>query len=178
MGDGSGDSQRVWHEFVGKMFDNVSILDVGAGIGRSKDRLSRGGINRVTTQDINRALMLDVDMITNLNNIHDKWDVVTSFDVIEHDPSPSLFLYEMLYRATQGVFFSTPNHFLYPAPWHFKPTELCSLVAEREADHDHARWFLRHRVADSDVVAEVSKEKFLNNQDAYALGVYLPKVKR
>lgn len=179
MGDGSGDLQRVWHEYAGQMFNGVKILDVGAGYGRSKGRLSNSGTNTVVTQDINRALMTTVDLICDVRHIdfqEHKFDVITFFDVIEHVPDPSSFLAFTLSKATKGVVFSTPNFLLYPTPWHFTSEQLVRLVESTEGcDTAACRWFVRHRAGDLDSVSEVSRQIFLESADAYAFGVYLPR---
>lgn len=166
MGDGRGDLQRVWHEYVGKMFEGVTILDVGAGIGLSKARLSNRGKNTVTTQDIDRSKMLEVDCIAYLKDIDGQWDIVTAFDVIEHAPESAVFVDEMVARARKAIFLSTPNRHLYNGPWHFYPHELTFKSFE-------CRYLLRYREGDNDSIEEVNHDQFIESKSAYALGVLL-----
>lgn len=82
--------------------ENQTVLDVGAGLGRSKER-----IGNLTTQDT--CVGLDVDIHEPLEMITERWDWVTAFDVIEHVPNDIRFLYNMLEHCNYGVFITTPN---------------------------------------------------------------------
>lgn len=168
MGDGSGDLQRVWHEYVGKMFSGISILDVGAGRGLSKSRLANG-VNNVTTQDINRAMMSNVDVIAELSSLSNIWDLVTAFDVIEHATRPVDFLKQMRAVARQGIFVTTPNRLVYDHPWHFTAKDFAALT-----EHMPAYYYLRFKAGDSDRIEEVTRTAFLNTPDAHSLGLYWP----
>lgn len=173
MGDGRADSQRVWHEYVGKLVADKTILDVGAGIGLSKPRLENGGSNRVTTQDIDRSLMLSVDMVCNLHNMVmgiQKWDVVVAFDVIEHAPMPDTFLRQLVYLAREHVLFTTPSHKLYPHPWHFT-AEVVEAMAKRVSQQP--RWFARYKQGERDEIMELAEGTFLTDPSIYAFGVML-----
>lgn len=169
MGDGSGDTQRVWHEHVGRMFEGVTILDAGAGHGRSKSRLANGR-NAVTTQDINRALLDNVDIVVELGDMKGQWDVVTAFDVVEHAVYPNRFLRQIRSLARCGVFVTTPNAWLYPRRWHYYPEGFRDLICAWSTGSE--RWYLRYHHGEEDYVEEVSLERFLATKDAYALGVY------
>ncbi len=186
MGDGSGDLQRVWHEFVGAKLlaelsptEPLTVFDVGAGRGLSKPRLAQGR-HKVTTQDINRACMNDVDVIAELADFlrmpgPGLQDVVTSFDVIEHTVSPSVFIDNLLYLARKLAFFTTPNHALYPQPWHYTADGIRSLVEPAlKALPVTARWFCRYKAGEIDKIEELPLERFLHDDPhAYAFGVGL-----
>jgi len=126
MGDGTLDLQEVWHRFAGGLFHGQTILDVGAGIGRSKDRLSING-NIVTTQDTERSFIEKVDLIIDTDKISGTWSVVTAFDVIEHSSSPDRFLKTLWRLAERAVFFTTPNAAKSPAPWHWHLDQLIKM---------------------------------------------------
>lgn len=167
MGDGSGDSQAPWQEFFGLHYAGQSILDVGAGRGLSKDRLAAGG-NRVTTIEIERSRMLDVDRIADVRDVTGKWDVVTAFDVIEHVPDARAFLDRLIDRARRYVVITTPSYRLYPQPWHFSPAE----VAAWAADHK-ACWFARYKAGDIDRIEEIDQARHLSDPAIYAHGLEL-----
>lgn len=137
MGDGSGDLQRVWHEFAAELYaawrPGTTLLDLGAGVGRSKDRLSVAGL-RVTTHDIERSRMLCVDMIADPERIRGTWDVVTAFDVVEHATDPQRFLAAAWRLARWELFFTTPNVVASPAPWHWTLDELREMVRIYDRD--------------------------------------------
>jgi len=128
MGDGSGDLQRVWHEFAGTLFSNKEILDVGAGVGRSKERLSING-NTVVTLDTNRAYMTKVDHICYPEDMISKsFDIVTAFDVVEHTVNPERFVKTIWNIAREGIFVTTPNVAFSPGPWHYTEYEFIKLI--------------------------------------------------
>ena len=172
MGDGSGDLQRVWHEFAGGLFDGKTILDVGCGrAALSRERLARGGRNVVTLQDIDRAIMLVADLICDVKDLPGKWDIVTAFDVVEHVPDAAKFLKEIGRHAKDGIFFTTPAKLLYSQPWHFTPEEILDLAGE--AKPKGRRLFARWKSGDSDVVREVDERQFVTDPTIYAHGAYV-----
>lgn len=170
MGDGRGDSQRAWHEFAGLHFDGVSILDVGAGIGLSRERLARGGRNRVTTLDIERTRMGAVDIICDPRDLEGRWDVVTSFDVIEHVPDARAFIAQLVRLARRAVFVTTPAFRLYPHPWHFRPGEIES-IAESVPGPKRIAWFARYKSGDADTIEAISRERSFSDETIYAHGI-------
>ncbi|MEK7705629.1 MAG: methyltransferase domain-containing protein [Myxococcota bacterium] len=170
MGDGRGDLQAVWHVFAGEFFDGKTILDVGAAIGRSRERLSRGGQNRVTLQDIDRSLMPYVDIVQDVRDIEGKWDVVTTFDVIEHAADPDEFLNQCARLARESVMFTTPSYHLYTQPWHFKPAEII-VLARRNFPGWERLFFARYKEGDRDEVLPVSAETFAEDLTIYAHGM-------
>ena len=104
---GREDCQQGWQEFFGRAFRGASILDVGAGLGLSRARLSVGG-NTVTTHDV--AAVSEVDLRCPLSEIPaESFDVVTAFDVIEHVADPFEFLRELSRIARQAIVVTTPN---------------------------------------------------------------------
>lgn len=168
MGDGRGDLQRVWHEWVGQTTSGKTILDVGAGIGLSKARLERDGANRVTTLDIERSMMGRVDLIADPRDLCGKWDVVTAFDVVEHVPDAEAFLRQLARLAVEAVIFTTPAWQAYPQPWHFRPEEVLALA---RLIGRPSRTAIRYKDGERDEILEVPEETFLSDARAYALGV-------
>lgn len=107
--DGRSDSQGYWQILFGKLFSARSILDVGAGLGHSRERLAGPRhTNTVTLQDI--APGMPVDLNCPLDEIPDRsYDVVTAFDVIEHVPDDAGFLAHLCRIARERVVITTPN---------------------------------------------------------------------
>lgn len=104
---GREDCQSGWQEFFGRRFRDVSILDVGAGLGQSRKRLQAGG-NRVTLQDPGPGL--PVDHQGPLTQFADRsFDVVTAFDVLEHVADGPAFLAELSRIARTAIVVTTPN---------------------------------------------------------------------
>lgn len=105
--DGREDEQGGWQEFVGRLFSGVSILDVGAGLGKSRTRLAAGG-NHVQLQDV--APLLPVDLPIPIESIESaSFDIVTAFDVIEHVAEDVEFIKHVHRIASHFAFISTPN---------------------------------------------------------------------
>jgi glycosyltransferase involved in cell wall biosynthesis len=107
--EGRGDSQYGWQTLIGRLFHGKTILDVGAGLGRSRERLAGPHkSNTATLQDI--APSLPVDLTCTLAEIPDKsFDLVTAFDVVEHVPEDVAFVADLCRIARQQVVITTPN---------------------------------------------------------------------
>lgn len=105
---GREDYQHGWHEFFSKAFEKKTILDVGAGLGGSKNRMEKEG-HIVTTQDV--APKLPVDISIPISEIESKtFDIVTAFDVIEHIDEDLDFMKDLWRISVEGIFLSTPNY--------------------------------------------------------------------
>lgn len=105
--EGREDQQAGWQQYVGWLFWWCKILDVGAGLGKSRERLARNE-NTVTLQDV--APGLPVDITDPIETIPDKsYDLVTAFDVIEHVDDDLDFMFHLCRIARKWVFISTPN---------------------------------------------------------------------
>ena len=105
---GRTDEQKFWHQFVGNLYKNKRILDVGAGLGLSKARLGVNG-NSVTLQDV--APNLPIDLNCSIDHVlDDAFDVVTAFDVLEHVEKDTDFLTQLTRIAKENVVFTTPNY--------------------------------------------------------------------
>lgn len=102
---GREDCQDGWQNMIGHRFNDVSILDVGAGLGLSRRRL---GNNSITLQDI--GIDLPVDTVLPVGQIEsNSFDVVTAFDVIEHVVDDIEFLSQLCRISRHAVFITTPN---------------------------------------------------------------------
>ncbi len=176
------DLQKAWHEFVGKEYTNKnieSVLDIGAGWGKSKERLQNITEN-VVTQDINRALMTTVDIVDFPEHIESTFDLVTSFDVIEHIPVSirRQWIFDLFRLSNEYIFITTPNGKMHTQPWHFSPNEFLSIVSDglgvflEDVDFEY---FIRMKSNDKDIISNVQKDKFLA-EDSYALGLCLKRM--
>lgn len=162
------DLQKVWHKYVGKLFVNKTILDVGAGAGKSKERLSYNA-NRVTTSDVNRALMNTVDIIQYPEKIVGKWDVVTAFDVIEHVVDREKFLYAIQRLSNSFVFVTTPNWNVYPTGWHFTEHQFAKMMG---IPFYNLKYFVRRNGSDYCDILQVTEGQFLKrNQNNNHFGI-------
>jgi hypothetical protein len=170
MGDGSGDFQISWHTYFGKYFSSASILDVGAGIGKSKQRLQYN-LNNVTTQDINPDRKGLVDILQPIEEITTKFDYVVSFDVIEHVDDQYKFLIEKKRLSTIGVLDTTPNWYLYPRDWHFTSSQFYELYLGMFGDSYRYSYFFRIKTSDRDYVEETTQQSFLDDKTKYAYGI-------
>lgn len=166
------DLQAVWHEYVGALFFKKTILDVGAGRGKSKERMSVNE-NVVTTLDVNRNLMTTVDVIEDPWRLEGEWDVVTAFDVIEHVSHPTEFIYSCLARCKDVVILTTPNKHAVDHPWHFYPEEFEVLAGDSPQLSDY---FLREKTECSDAIHPVSRGEFLTASRKFiGLGIMVRK---
>ena len=99
------DLQADLHFFFDTLFMGKRVLDVGAGLGKSKVRIRH---NHVTTYEPSNACRALVDLST-LDDTTPPYDVVTAFEVLEHVENDLGFLRQLAALATQAVFLTTPN---------------------------------------------------------------------
>jgi hypothetical protein len=98
------DLQADLHFFFDLLIRGKTVLDVGAGLGRSKARLRH---NTVTTYEPSEVCSRLVDRSTPPHG--EVYQVVTAFEVLEHVEDDRRFL-DLLDRwASEAVFFTTPN---------------------------------------------------------------------
>ena len=97
------DLQADLHYACDWFFQGKQVLDVGAGLGRSKARMRH---NRVTTYEPSAACrgLVDRDTLPS-----EPFEVVTAFEVLEHVADDHGFLRLLDGLASQAVFLTTPN---------------------------------------------------------------------
>lgn len=174
------DLQATWHNFVADNFQNLgieSIIDIGSGWGKSRERLQKITPN-VKTQDVNRALMTTVDYVLQPRHLTKRYDLVTTFDVFEHIPDFEVdsWLLDLIRLTRKYLFITTPNGWVHTQPWHYKPMDFLKLVCavlnhhiiDKSITIEH---FLRYKMADSDIAKKVPQHDFLTSKTAYALGL-------
>lgn len=171
------DLQIVWHEFAVDYFKDKgigSIIDIGSGWGKAKERLQKITPN-VKTQDINRALMEIVDYVCYTKDIEDVFDLVTVFDVIEHVPDTELdmFLIDLHLMNDGHLFFTTPNRLFFEdkRPWRYSPIEFVELFNKSTNNYD-LNYFLRFKTGNSDKIHQVDKKDFIE-KNSYGMGIHL-----
>lgn len=129
--DGREDRQYGWQCYFGRLFRTSTILDVGAGLGKSRERLADLS-NRVTLQDIGPGLPVDIS--SDVSEIESRsFDIVTAFDVIEHVRGDIEFLSNLRRIAKQYVVITTPNFHVSRCanPYHcreYSPSELVMMA--------------------------------------------------
>lgn len=105
--------QMGWYDWTGKKYCiKKTVLDVGCGMCKGMKALREIGAEDVWGQDIdNRLEGLDKNlMICPLYQIPDKsYDVVTSYDVIEHVIEDIDFFNHLIRIAKETVIITTPN---------------------------------------------------------------------
>ena len=109
---GREDTQGQWQRAVAGYLNNCTLLDVGAGLGESKQRMAIRNIS-VTTQDIFPGAQVDLRApLRDIIDTGERWDAVTAFDVIEHVRDQEEFVLQMRELARRWVVLSTPNYLL------------------------------------------------------------------
>ena len=98
--EASYDDDRRRFLMLKKIIKGKKLLDFGCGAGgflmMAKDYASK--VARVEKQDALRALFNEknLDIFDNPDEIHDKFDVITMFHVLEHLPDPKSVIKELL----------------------------------------------------------------------------------
>jgi 2-polyprenyl-3-methyl-5-hydroxy-6-metoxy-1,4-benzoquinol methylase len=106
-GVGREDCQVGWHALAAERVRGLDILDVGAGLGFSRERLARTA-RRVRLQDPGPGL--GTDLSTPVEDLASgEAEAVTAFDVLEHVEDDRGFVEHLLRLATRAVFLTTPN---------------------------------------------------------------------
>jgi hypothetical protein len=104
---GREDFQGGWQRALAKRLPPGDWLDIGAGLGHSRDRITAAG-HRVTLHDL--APGLPVDLACPLADIPDQSaDIVSAFDVLEHVPEDTAFVAHLVRIARRAVVITTPN---------------------------------------------------------------------
>ena len=104
-GEGRGDCQWGWYDYVKTTFAGQTLLDVGTGISKIKERFTEA---TVTTHE--ESVELTADIHGSLDNVESKsFDNVTCFDVIEHVKDYGRLAYNMARISRRCVFLTTPG---------------------------------------------------------------------
>lgn len=130
--EGREDCQAQWQNAVASYINNASVLDVGAGLCQSLDRLCVRGL-RVITQDIFPGSKADMTCPIDLVP-HKSFDYCTSFDVIEHVPDYEGFFKQLARVSKRGFAISTPNYLVSKNLHRFHIREFCPDELPRLAD--------------------------------------------
>lgn len=109
--DLQSDAHRFFNEYLRVIVPKgTTILDIGSGQGRIRERLDPQFAARLTCHDVDARLLAKgwVDVV-GPQPPEGQWDFVTAFDVIEHVEDDKAFLEAMSSRAKLGIFLTTPN---------------------------------------------------------------------
>ena len=102
---GRNDCQWGWYDYVRDTFKGLTLLDVGTGLSKIKERLPEATI---TTHEASEQCPADIH--GDLGAVESKsFDVVTCFDVIEHVIDYGLLTMNMARIARRYVFVTTPG---------------------------------------------------------------------
>ena len=170
----SGTIHKARYAFASTYVEGNSIVDVACGLGYGSSLLAEAGAKHVTGVDIDKS---SVDTATqrfaspvinflnasgeNLPIEDQSYDVVVSFETIEHTQDPKKFLSE-LYRILKPngkLIMSTPNRTLTsPISWlkpsnrfhryEFSRRQFASLIKEKFVD---LQWFGQQTVEESNL---------------------------
>lgn len=106
---GRGPGQLQWYRFAAGLVEDKTVLDAGCGLGKGMEILRQKAIS-VHGQDLDQRLQGPDIYIGPLDQIPSKsYDVVTSFDVIEHVEDDAGFIRQLARIARRGLFLTTPN---------------------------------------------------------------------
>lgn len=141
---GREDTQAAWHtlvaEFLAERDQPCTLLDVGTGLGKARERLN-SGIVHVWTQD--PGPKLTPDYTQDVSEIRSRsFDIVTAFDVIEHVQDYRAFANNLLRIARDLVILTTPNaaHSKCRNPHHCREFLPSELVATFNHGRFHCGW--------------------------------------
>lgn len=129
---GRDDGQFFWYPMFREFFENKTVLDVGTGVSKIKDRTAQWN-SKVTTHEACRELVADI--YGDLSNVVSKsFQTVTCFDVIEHIKEYGRCVYEMSRIASESLVITTPGFEVTqcknPCHWHeFMPDEIYQLMS-------------------------------------------------
>jgi hypothetical protein len=106
---GRGPGQLGWYEFAKNFIGNLTVLDVGCGLGDGIRIMSASGA-KVTGQDLDPRLETDLVRIAPVSDFGSKSvDIVTNIDVVEHVEDDITFVRDLARIAKRSIFITTPN---------------------------------------------------------------------
>lgn len=129
--EGRTDDQYGWYQTFKQYLENKTVLDVGTGVSKIKERTAEWN-TVVTTHEA--CVQLPADIHGDLGNIKSKsFDTVTCFDVIEHVKDYGRLVFDMARIAKCNLVITTPGVQITKCTnrfhWHeFMPSELCNLI--------------------------------------------------
>lgn len=136
------------HLFFDWLVTGKTVLDVGAGLGKSKARIRH---NRVTTYEHSPHCLGLVD-VSSPEPPPGPFDVVTAFEVLEHVQDDEGFLRMLDRLATQAIFLTTPNWNVHRCQSRhhvreYTPEEFRNCI-RRVWPETEARWFAYYKDAE------------------------------
>jgi 2-polyprenyl-3-methyl-5-hydroxy-6-metoxy-1,4-benzoquinol methylase len=163
---------NLWHEHMsrymlaGESLRGKTVLDAGCGAGYGADYLAALGAKSVLAVDISPDaiayardhyrqdnLEYRVASLSAAGTISGKFDVIVSFEVIEHLPDPDLFLAEVSRLLADGGTFivSTPDRVAYrqddaPNPFHAREFDLAEFTQLLGRHFRRVQMFAQHHL--------------------------------
>lgn len=128
---GREDGEFLWYPMLYDYFANKTLLNVGTGVSRIKERTAHWG-TKVTTHEA--CVDIPADIYGDLANVASKsFQTVTCFDVIEHVKEYGRLAFEMARIASETLIVTTPGFEVTqcknPCHWHeFMPDEIYQLM--------------------------------------------------
>jgi hypothetical protein len=125
---GRNDCQWGWYDYVRPTFTGRTVLDVGTGLSKIKERFPEA---QITTHEASEQCPADIH--GDLGAVaSSSFDAVTCFDVIEHVVDYGMLAWNMARIARKWVFLTTPGRdvTLNTSPFHFyefHPWEILNL---------------------------------------------------
>lgn len=120
------DLQHDLHHFFNWLVSGKRVLDVGAGMGRSKYRIRH---SKVTTYDPSPHVAGQVDLTLLPPATAPDYEIVTAFEVIEHVKQDRAFCAVLDAHAREAIFLTTPN-------WQVARCQ----SADHYREYTHAEW--------------------------------------
>ena len=108
--EGREPCQAGWHEWISGWTKGLTVLDVGSGVSSLKEDLLARGTKSVTTQDPCDWCQVDEHRtVEELAWASERWDVVTSLDVIEHIVDYGRWVRALSELSARWVIITTPG---------------------------------------------------------------------
>jgi hypothetical protein len=108
--EGREPCQGFWHEWISGWTKGLRVLDVGDGVSTLGEDLLARGVQSVTTQDPCEWCPVDEHRtVEELAWASERWDVVTSTDVLEHIVDYGRWARALVQLADKYVIITTPG---------------------------------------------------------------------
>ncbi|HAJ57176.1 MAG TPA: hypothetical protein DCL35_05340 [Candidatus Omnitrophica bacterium] len=128
-------SQLGWYAFAGKFCKGDIVLDVGCGLGKGLELLSKEAL-KASGIDLDERLRKECVEIKDISKVGTKTvDTVVAMDVIEHVENDVDFAKDLVRVARKQVIVSTPNYTFMRCKWpyhvrEYTPGELVGLFRD------------------------------------------------